>query len=137
MGIEIITPRERIEKTVYALSYIWNDSPGQGFNFECDAQGNYIQGKPEGHANYLRCKNGEIDVYFEGVLSFNHSYTQHAIGRCSCGGEVHLSGFTNECEDCDLEYNMSGQQLAHRDLWDEDDRYDVEGPQNCDDGRCW
>lgn len=128
--MEIIVERERIEKTVYVLSFVYKDDPHAGFSFDCDAQGNYIHGEPEGHTNYLKCLSGEYNVYFEGLISYDHSYTQYAIGRCQCGGEVHLSRFTNECEDCDRLYNQSGQRLAAREEWDEGDRYDVDGPQN-------
>jgi len=42
-----------------------------------------------------------------------------AIGRCSCGKEVELAGFTNTC-DCGADYNSSGQLLAPREQWGEE-----------------
>jgi hypothetical protein len=48
------------------------------------------------------------------------SYVQPAVGRCDCGSEVILSGFTNTCADCETDYNMSGQRLAPREQWGEE-----------------
>jgi hypothetical protein len=42
-----------------------------------------------------------------------------AIGKCDCGREVELSGFTNTC-DCGRDYNWSGQLLASREQWGEE-----------------
>jgi hypothetical protein len=42
-----------------------------------------------------------------------------AVGRCACGSEVTLSGFTNTCE-CGTDYNMSGDKLASREQWGEE-----------------
>lgn len=39
--------------------------------------------------------------------------------RCECGLSVYLHGFTNTCE-CGRDYNMSGQELAHRSQWGEE-----------------
>lgn len=42
------------------------------------------------------------------------------IGQCnSCEREVELIDFTNTCE-CGIDYNSSGQQLAHRSQWGEE-----------------
>ena len=43
-----------------------------------------------------------------------------ALGQCSCGEEVLLSGFTNTCDQCGKDYNLSGQELAPRSQWDEE-----------------
>ncbi len=37
-----------------------------------------------------------------------------------CGEWFHCGGFTNTCEYCGADYNMSGQQLASRSQWGED-----------------
>lgn len=39
--------------------------------------------------------------------------------RCDCGEEIVCRGFTNTCS-CGADYNMSGQQLAHRSQWGEE-----------------
>ena len=44
-------------------------------------------------------------------------YGSPAIGRCECGAEVELGGFTNTCERCHADYNSSGQRLAPREDW--------------------
>lgn len=43
-----------------------------------------------------------------------------AVGECNhCSRDVYLHGFTNTCE-CGIDYNMSGQELAHRSHWGEE-----------------
>ncbi len=42
-----------------------------------------------------------------------------AIGKCSCGEEVILSGFTNTCE-CGIDYDINGHRLAPRSQWGEE-----------------
>lgn len=41
------------------------------------------------------------------------------VGKCACGREVILYGFTNTCE-CGADYNMSGQLLGPRSYWGEE-----------------
>jgi hypothetical protein len=44
-----------------------------------------------------------------------------AEGKCErCGRVVELYGFTNTCEGCGADYNMSGQLLAPREQWGEE-----------------
>jgi hypothetical protein len=43
-----------------------------------------------------------------------------AVGRCRCGGDVVLDGFTCPCNDCGRDYNGFGQELAPRHQWDQD-----------------
>lgn len=47
------------------------------------------------------------------------SWTQPAIGKCFCGRQVTLAGFTNAC-DCGRDYNSAGQMLAPREQWGEE-----------------
>lgn len=42
-----------------------------------------------------------------------------AIGKCACGREVELWGFTNTCA-CGADYNSAGQRLAPREQWGEE-----------------
>ena len=44
---------------------------------------------------------------------------EHAVGKCFCGKEVLLEGFTCLCE-CGRDYNSSGQLLAPREHWGEE-----------------
>lgn len=43
-----------------------------------------------------------------------------AIGKCDCGTEVELDGFTNTCDGCGSDYNWAGQLLAPREQWGEE-----------------
>ena len=42
-----------------------------------------------------------------------------AVGRCFCGEDVELFGFTNTCS-CGREYNWAGAELAPREQWGEE-----------------
>lgn len=55
--------------------------------------------------------------------------TQDTMGRtvspmiitCVCGNLVHLdNSWANECDNCQREYNMQGQELAPREQWGEE-----------------
>jgi hypothetical protein len=41
-------------------------------------------------------------------------------GTCSCGEDVHFNHFTNTCDNCETDYNSSGQELAPRSQWGEE-----------------
>ena len=45
---------------------------------------------------------------------FNHT---RKVGTCECGDKVFCYGFTNTCDTCGTDYNMSGQALAPRSQW--------------------
>ena len=47
-------------------------------------------------------------------------YRHASIGRCDCGDEVYLGGFTNTCDRCGADYNSAGQLLAPRCFWGEE-----------------
>lgn len=123
-AMKIIQKRERHEETTYARCFEYDDFPGAGFAFECDKDGvvdtsNFNQVKL---ANYNGCVAGKVNdsvvVVDRGVESRHHAWTDPAIGECvDCGDEVTLSGFTNTCEHCGADYNMSGQKLAPREQW--------------------
>ena len=78
--------------------------------------------KPNSLINYFKCLSGEIEGHKVNAPEFKkweHHYTEPTIGKCDCGCEVMLDRFTNTC-DCGLDYNMSGQLLAHRSQWGEE-----------------
>lgn len=46
-------------------------------------------------------------------------YMENPVGKCFCGEEVELTGFTNTCG-CGRDYNQSGQELGPREHWGEE-----------------
>jgi len=49
------------------------------------------------------------------------NYWEPAIIRCDCGAKVVLENlFTITCDNCDADYNSSGQRLAPRSQWGEE-----------------
>lgn len=118
--IKIIRERELIKSVSHRLSFEYDDMPGAGFEFDCDKDGNVLPLKSEAaQENLAMCLKGEVrgrKISPKGVETFRSSYVEPAVGRCSCGREVFLDGFTNTCE-CGLEYNSSGQELAPRSQW--------------------
>jgi hypothetical protein len=106
----------------YSYDYEWNDCPGAGFGFPCDEHGNIDEESmaPEARENLRKCRNGENDVTDKGVQVREWRYRAPNIGRCDCGAEVVLDGFTNTCDGCGADYNSAGQRLAPRSQWGEE-----------------
>ena len=40
--------------------------------------------------------------------------------KCNCGEEIECINFTNTCDECESDYNSSGQLLASRSQWGEE-----------------
>ena len=119
----MITRRSnRVEVTNHALSWTWDDCPGAGFSFPCDSSGTVNESCliPAALDNLRKCRSGEYAVSGPVLKSWVQRYTEPAEGRCSCGSLVTLEGFTNTCERCGADYNMSGQRLANRSQWGEE-----------------
>jgi hypothetical protein len=107
------------------MFYQWKDSSTyHGMAFACDKDGNIdmavLEKKPAALDNYNKCINKIHDVKAPQLMTFRHSYKEPRIGRCDCGCEVILDRFTNTCDGCNRDYNMSGQLLAHRSQWGEE-----------------
>lgn len=122
--IEIIRTRERVERATYYRCFDREDQPGSGWSFPCDEHGNVDVASlaPAGKENWDECVTNTKSsgpVVDRGVETITNYYTRPAIGRCDCGSEVALSGFTNTCE-CGADYNMSGSRLAPREQWGEE-----------------
>lgn len=117
--MKIIKQRERKTNVRYYLSFEWSDTPGCGFNFDCDKKGNVLT-TTANNSNYQKCISGEYDVIAEGIQKRESSYMSPAIGRCTCGEEVILDSFTNTCDRCNKDYNMQGDLLAPRSQWGEE-----------------
>jgi len=122
--IPIIKRRERITETTYDYNYHWKGDPDHhcGFGFPCDKDGNifFDQMCDEAKANYAKCKDGTYDVEDMGVRPYTHSWVEPAEAKCLCGHIIYLESFTNTCEKCGRDYNMSGQELAPRRFWGEE-----------------
>lgn len=118
--MQIIKERERKTIISYELSYIWNDCPGAGFGFPCTRKGLLLPMQPAALENFVGCITGKYNVSFEGIKKNVHTYTEPAILKCDCGSHVRLHGFTNTCDNCERDYNMSGQLLANRSQWGEE-----------------
>lgn len=127
--MKIISRRQYVEGAhVHERFYEWENTPGAGFSFECDEHGNVNVDKlyPAGKESYRQCVDGSIrsrtgeKVIDRGVRCRElRGYWRAAVGRCDCGREVVLSGFTNTC-DCGADYNSVGQRLAPRSQWGEE-----------------
>lgn len=117
----ITLPRRRIECVTYFYEFN-RKGDSSGFSFPCDERGNIDFGtmKPAGYQNYVACLTGTIDVIDCGVSKREWSYVEPAEFECTCGSTVELHGFTNTCECCGRDYNMSGQLLAPREQWGEE-----------------
>lgn len=119
--LEIIKCRTYSEAVHHRRVFDFADEPGRGYWFESDDRGQVKEDDltPEARANLHRCMTGQYDVVDQGVRTWRTQYTDPAVGRCVCGREVELFGFTNTCE-CGIDYNMSGQALAPREQWGEE-----------------
>ena len=121
--MEILTKRKLIEKTHYLLDY--SDSEGAGYAFDCDKYGNPLPFDNEIiKANYYKCLNGEMEgVEFCGIDEVVSSYTENAIGKCSCGNVMELENEyfgACECKKCGQWYGVTNGERFHRpDQWQE------------------
>jgi hypothetical protein len=114
--VKIIRERETIETTEHSLCF--GKDGDMHFGFPCDEQGNVLleQLQPAAVLNLEKARAGYECM---GVRTYVHRYHQPAVGRCCCGREVDLDGFTCPCE-CGRDYNSSGQLLAPRSQWGEE-----------------
>jgi hypothetical protein len=119
---KIIKEAETVHTTAYYLQYDYNGHDGWGFSFKCDKDGNVDLDNMNEAAkkNYFDCVAGLNNTNCKGILKHNSSYKNPAILLCDCKRQVVLSGFTNTCDRCGLDYNWNGQMLAPRNQWGED-----------------
>lgn len=106
----------------YYLDYDYAHETGSGFSFQCDAEGNLLPEVTDaGRENYAKClaNTHRWPVVCKGVKEHHTTIDTPAIGRCVCGGEVWLEGFTNTCA-CGRDYNWNGDLLAPREQWGEE-----------------
>jgi len=120
--MKIKKQRRRIENVHYRLTVYRKGEQG-GMSVDCDEHGNVFPFKNEcvkkNFEEHIANAEGKYDKPF--VQTFRNAYYEPAVGECNrCGHDVHLHGFTNTCEKCGTDYNMSGQQLASREQWGEE-----------------
>jgi len=121
MTIEIIRERDIVvDEKFWVLFQSKNEE--KDYLFDCDRNGRIDESQLT-HRSFenLRqcreaCKRGEMNWE---ILDATKSYVEPAVGRCVCGEEVMLSGFTNTC-DCGRDYDSSGVLLAPRSQWGEE-----------------
>jgi len=111
--MKILSKRERVERIEYRLEFEWEDMPGAGYTFPCDAHGNVLgdwcRAKAE-REQQVREAHATEGLKFLGVQTHTRWVINYAVGRCTCGRKVTLSDpLYNEC-DCGLWWNMCGQQ---------------------------
>jgi hypothetical protein len=93
-----------------------------GYGFECEPDGTLRPLTPVQQERYAACLTGEVDgrkVLDGGVEAYLRVVRQPRIGRCVCGREVILQGFTCPCE-CGRDYDSAGNLLAPRECWGEE-----------------
>ena len=104
----------------FGLFFARRGDEGSGFMFDCDADGNLAPMTDTQRASMREACDG-ARYHAPEVRQFVQRAIRHAaIGRCGCGAEVELSGFTNTCDKCGAEYNWAGQALAPREQWGEE-----------------
>jgi len=122
--MKIIQHSQIIESVSYEREFRYIDCPGAGTGFPSDEEGNVdVEAlNPAAAENFERSlrlvETGEMRDL--GVVKYEHAYREAAIGRCVCGNEVILDGFTCTCERCHRDYNSAGQELAPRSQWGEE-----------------
>lgn len=120
MPIEIIREREDHKSVEFFLDFCLKDDKSCGFCFPCDESGKVDESalEPAGLENWKRCQS-DSNIIREGVRREVNRWTDPKVGRCVCGEEVDLDGFTNPCYECGREYNWNGDMLTPRDQWEE------------------
>lgn len=121
---QIISHRQHVNHVEYVHNYDSVECPGAGFSFPCDENGFIDESKlqPPALESLRLARAGVADgtLVPAGVQVRSWSWVEPAMLRCDCGATVALDGFTNTCDACETDYNMSGQRLAPREFWGEE-----------------
>lgn len=119
MTIEIIRERDIVVDEKFWVLY---ENEEEDYLFDCDRNGRIDESQlgPKALENLRKCREAckQGEASWE-ILDATKSYVEPAAGRCVCGEEVELSGFTNTC-DCGRDYDSSGVLLAPRSQWGEE-----------------
>ena len=118
--------KERTPETIkeYYINFWYKDDSNAGFCFPATRHGDPDFSKmcQEALANYEACLTDKRLTEGE-FTKHEWTYTNPALGICSCGREVVLecdhSGAVR-CE-CGKWYNLFGQELRDPEYWEEDD----------------
>jgi len=118
MPIEIIRKRKTIEEIRYELYFRDPEDSTRGWWFPCSEDGVVDSASLSDIAkeSFQMCQAKGLDQEVQRIVN---RYTEPTVGRCYCGREVYLYGFTNTCE-CGRDYNWAGQLLADRSQWGEE-----------------
>ena len=126
--IKIIKERTPVTRKEYYIEFKYKDDPDAGFCFPATVHGDpaFDSMTTEALANYEACLTDDRLTEAEFTTSV-HTYTEPAVGKCSCGSLVTLdSDYMGavSCE-CGRWYNIFGQSLIDPKYWyrDEDDYY--------------
>ncbi len=123
--MRIIQHGKHVTVTTYQRTFAYTSDLNAGFAFDSDMHGNVDVSKlyPCGRDNYNQVLTGTIDgksVTDTGVREYTRTHYEYSVGKCKCGVHVQLDSFTNTCDGCGRDYNMSGQLLASRSQWGEE-----------------
>lgn len=116
--------------THYTLAFDRKASPGSGYGFPCDKDGNVNTAdlQPVARDSYNRLVAGDDKFEAPYLCESVSRWVEPAVIACECcGAQVSLYGFTNTCG-CGSDYNMSGNLLADRGQWGEETG---ESPADC------
>lgn len=97
---------------------------GNGFVFDLDEHMKPILGTEDLKKNYEYCMAHpeEFETAWNDIMHEKYSYTEPAVGVCSCGEQITLDGDFDgaiQCPKCGQWYNLFGQELLPPDQWEE------------------
>jgi hypothetical protein len=125
MALKNIQPHRSVYCQRFFHEFRWKDTPGAGFTFPCDKDGN-VELTEFNRENYEFCLTNTDEIINLGVQDHSFWDREPAHGTCDCGRKVWLSydnGYGIGC-DCGRTYNLSGQELAPMSQWEERMDYD-------------
>ena len=124
---KIIRERRTIETVEHHQTYVWRDTPGAGFSFDCNEQGVIDESKlqPAAVENLAFCRANPDQIADAGIRTYRNTYRAPAELLCDCRRIVFLNDpLDNDCT-CGRCYNMSGQQVINsRDCDEQGEPYD-------------
>ena len=120
--IQIIKERSRVIASDYCIEFRYKDDPEAGYSFPANKDRTIALDKmtPEAIANYNMCLTDSRFTEAE-FITDTRTYTEPAIGKCSCGAEVYLESQylgAVQCE-CGKWYNVFGQELREPKYWED------------------